>query len=181
MTYSAIFYRNYRIDAISGNWDNNVQNVHLYRHKEQNIFNFSNNSYLFLYYKGRTHLELISVYSHVSTFYRSPWHRKCIIFYTKSVKLCEYAFSRFSINCKILLHLNDFKHASQTKLEKLFNHLPLWLPVILSRRIFIWCTRPYSSNIVLRSFSSMSWGTCPTNIFMLSGSGCSTLLLFIIL
>lgn len=59
--------------------------------------------------------------------------------------------------------------------------LPLWLPVILSRKMFIWCTRPNSSNNFLRSFSSISWGTWPTNIFMLSGSGCSTLLLFIML
>lgn len=53
------------------------------------------------------------------------------------------------------------------------NHLPLLLPVILSRRTFIWWTLPNSENILVRSLSSIVCGIWPTNIFIKSGSGWS--------
>lgn len=43
---------------------------------------------------------------------------------------------------------------------------PLLKPVDLSRRTFIVCTRPNSSNISRSRASSMDRGTCPTNILM---------------
>lgn len=57
--------------------------------------------------------------------------------------------------------------------DNLYSYLPLLIPVALSRNTFIECTAPYSSNMARSWASSMDFGTWPTNILILSGSGSS--------